>query len=256
MHDGDPEQIKVTYGTRQPGGGDAPAPPRPSLTSHARLQPLSLLLLRAERPRRRERQESALLSAALPQIPPLGSAPWGLTPPLQRPLAWEGSALFELSSPRRPVQRRSGQSPPVPTSAHRGVTSRPPGGGGCHPGGGTALRVSRAHGSRLAACGTLCQATAERNPCKPAPALVAQWIEHRFPKPGVAGSIPAGGTNRHRVDGEAGHAWHDQGAGRSCMYRRRQAPGPPARSRATMGGAGPPPVSRQDPRPFAPWRPA
>jgi hypothetical protein len=27
-----------------------------------------------------------------------------------------------------------------------------------------------------------------------APALVAQWIEHRFPKPGVAGSIPAGGT--------------------------------------------------------------
>ena len=25
-------------------------------------------------------------------------------------------------------------------------------------------------------------------------ALVAQWIEHRFPKPGVAGSIPAGGT--------------------------------------------------------------
>ena len=27
-------------------------------------------------------------------------------------------------------------------------------------------------------------------------ALVAQWIEHRFPKPGVAGSIPAGGTQR------------------------------------------------------------
>ena len=27
-------------------------------------------------------------------------------------------------------------------------------------------------------------------------ALVAQWIEHRFPKPGVAGSIPAGGTTR------------------------------------------------------------
>ena len=25
-------------------------------------------------------------------------------------------------------------------------------------------------------------------------ALVAQWIEHRFPKPGVAGSIPAGGA--------------------------------------------------------------
>ena len=30
----------------------------------------------------------------------------------------------------------------------------------------------------------------------PAPpsALVAQWIEHRFPKPGVAGPIPAEGT--------------------------------------------------------------
>jgi hypothetical protein len=27
------------------------------------------------------------------------------------------------------------------------------------------------------------------------PALVAQWIEQRFPKPRVAGSIPAGGTN-------------------------------------------------------------
>ena len=25
-------------------------------------------------------------------------------------------------------------------------------------------------------------------------ALVAQWIEHRFPKPGVEGSIPSGGT--------------------------------------------------------------
>jgi hypothetical protein len=29
-------------------------------------------------------------------------------------------------------------------------------------------------------------------------ALVAQWIEHRFPKPGVAGSIPAGGTSCSR----------------------------------------------------------
>src|SRR5680860_1614683 len=29
------------------------------------------------------------------------------------------------------------------------------------------------------------------------PALVAQGIEHRFPKPGVAGSNPAGGTKRH-----------------------------------------------------------
>jgi hypothetical protein len=28
------------------------------------------------------------------------------------------------------------------------------------------------------------------------PALVAQGIEHRFPKPGVAGSNPAGGTER------------------------------------------------------------
>jgi hypothetical protein len=29
----------------------------------------------------------------------------------------------------------------------------------------------------------------------PRPALVAQWIEHRFPKPGVGGSIPPGGTS-------------------------------------------------------------
>src|SRR2546430_984111 len=28
----------------------------------------------------------------------------------------------------------------------------------------------------------------------PPSALVAQWIEHRFPKPGVVGSIPTGGT--------------------------------------------------------------
>ena len=28
------------------------------------------------------------------------------------------------------------------------------------------------------------------------PALVAQWIEHRFPKPGVVGSIPTGGAVR------------------------------------------------------------
>jgi hypothetical protein len=27
-------------------------------------------------------------------------------------------------------------------------------------------------------------------------ALVAQWIEHRIPNPGAAGSIPAGGTNK------------------------------------------------------------
>ena len=32
-----------------------------------------------------------------------------------------------------------------------------------------------------------------RYPCR-SPALVAQGIEHRFPKPCVAGSIPAGGT--------------------------------------------------------------
>ena len=31
---------------------------------------------------------------------------------------------------------------------------------------------------------------------KPASALVAQGIEHRFPKPGVAGSNPAGGIHR------------------------------------------------------------
>jgi hypothetical protein len=29
-------------------------------------------------------------------------------------------------------------------------------------------------------------------------ALVAQWREQRFPKPRVAGSIPAGGTGRNR----------------------------------------------------------
>jgi hypothetical protein len=28
------------------------------------------------------------------------------------------------------------------------------------------------------------------------PAPVAQWREHRFPKPGVGGSIPPGGTSR------------------------------------------------------------
>src|SRR5438552_12097267 len=31
--------------------------------------------------------------------------------------------------------------------------------------------------------------------CAALPALVAQWIEQRFPKPCVAGSIPAGGTD-------------------------------------------------------------
>ena len=31
------------------------------------------------------------------------------------------------------------------------------------------------------------------------PASVAQWIEHRFPKPCVAGSIPARGATRHLV---------------------------------------------------------
>ena len=30
----------------------------------------------------------------------------------------------------------------------------------------------------------------------PSPAFVAQWIEQRFPKPQVAGSIPAGGASR------------------------------------------------------------
>ncbi len=34
----------------------------------------------------------------------------------------------------------------------------------------------------------------------PSPAFVAQWIEQRFPKPQVAGSIPAeGATNTLRV---------------------------------------------------------
>jgi hypothetical protein len=33
----------------------------------------------------------------------------------------------------------------------------------------------------------------------PVPALVAQWIEQRFPKPCVAGSIPAGGTKPCRA---------------------------------------------------------
>jgi hypothetical protein len=31
-------------------------------------------------------------------------------------------------------------------------------------------------------------------------ASVAQWIEHRFPKPCVAGSIPARGATKHLVD--------------------------------------------------------
>ncbi len=33
------------------------------------------------------------------------------------------------------------------------------------------------------------------------PASVAQWIEHRFPKPCVAGSIPARGATKYLVDG-------------------------------------------------------
>jgi hypothetical protein len=41
------------------------------------------------------------------------------------------------------------------------------------------------------------------------PALVAQWIEHRFPKPGVAGSIPAGGTTKW----PSGRALRDRQAG-------------------------------------------
>jgi hypothetical protein len=32
------------------------------------------------------------------------------------------------------------------------------------------------------------------------PASVAQWIEHRFPKPCVAGSIPARGTAKFLLD--------------------------------------------------------
>ena len=48
-------------------------------------------------------------------------------------------------------------------------------------------------------------------------ALVAQWIEHRFPKPGVAGPIPAEGTStqcatagaRWSGPGTIGHAHHD-----------------------------------------------
>ena len=37
-------------------------------------------------------------------------------------------------------------------------------------------------------------------------ALVAQWIEHRFPKPGVAGPIPAEGTKSCPVPGDAGRS--------------------------------------------------
>jgi hypothetical protein len=37
-------------------------------------------------------------------------------------------------------------------------------------------------------------------------ALVAQWIEHRFPKPGVGGSIPPGGTETVLARGGVGIA--------------------------------------------------
>jgi hypothetical protein len=42
-------------------------------------------------------------------------------------------------------------------------------------------------------------------------ALVAQWIEHWFPKPGVAGSIPAGGAKPAMSSGADQRA--DPGAG-------------------------------------------
>jgi hypothetical protein len=40
----------------------------------------------------------------------------------------------------------------------------------------------------------------KKHPCGDATnALVAQWIEHRIPNPGVAGSIPAGGTSLLKI---------------------------------------------------------
>ena len=44
-------------------------------------------------------------------------------------------------------------------------------------------------------------------------ALVAQWKEQRFPKPRVAGSIPAGGTGRM----SSGRAWLPD---RAVVWRR------------------------------------
>jgi hypothetical protein len=41
-----------------------------------------------------------------------------------------------------------------------------------------------------------------QNPCGRL-ASVAQWIEQRFPKPQVAGSIPAGGATKDQLSGHA-----------------------------------------------------
>jgi hypothetical protein len=66
------------------------------------------------------------------------------------------------------------------------------------------------------------------------PAPVAQGIEHRFPKPRVAGSNPAGGKLNHALDGGAGGSrpcWMIQrrtkkgplsGEGRTLLDRRHQ----------------------------------
>src|SRR4029453_8498313 len=54
----------------------------------------------------------------------------------------------------------------------------------------------------------------------PSPALVAQWIEQRFPKPCVAGSIPAGGTTSTSGNGLPGNRASPLGArARSLLSR-------------------------------------
>ena len=57
-----------------------------------------------------------------------------------------------------------------------------------------APHVSCNFSNLLATRGILAGPQEHKVPANRHNALVAQWIEHRFPKPGVAGSIPAGGA--------------------------------------------------------------
>ena len=74
------------------------------------------------------------------------------------------------------------------------VPSRGSGAGPAGPEEGVRPAVSCRFSNLLATRGILAGPQEHKVPANRHNALVAQWIEHRFPKPGVAGSIPAGGT--------------------------------------------------------------
>ena len=130
-----------------------------------------------------------------------------------------GDERLGVLAPRRADDRRQGDRlvPPANVGAGRdvgspfvisssscvGVTallarSRRPGRGPlCGPRPASrrpAPHVSCRFSNFLATRGILVRLPREKVPANRHNALVAQWIEHRFPKPGVAGSIPAGGT--------------------------------------------------------------